>query len=72
MVLLYPAFVLAERANELFQSVEDIPDTYYFMWMEVYPSAELKVIEGGGHGFSGSDEKETVGYMQDYLEAHRV
>lgn len=118
MVLLYPAFVLAERANELFQSVDDIPDTYYFMWMEVgkayfepligydiyeeiagykkdvlmihgdadnivplsyseralevYPSAELKVIEGGGHGFSGSDEEEAVGYMLDYLETHRV
>lgn len=29
MVLLYPAFLLAERANELFQSVEEIPDTYF-------------------------------------------
>lgn len=35
MVLLYPAFLLAERANELFQSVEEIPDTYFFLWMEV-------------------------------------
>lgn len=30
MVLLYPAFLLAEHANELFQSVEEIPDTYFF------------------------------------------
>ena len=35
MVLLYPAFVLVDRANELFQSAEEIPDTYYFMWMNV-------------------------------------
>lgn len=35
MILLYPAFVLADRANELFQSVEEIPDTYYFLWMNV-------------------------------------
>lgn len=26
---------MAERANELFQSEEEIPNTYYFMWMEV-------------------------------------
>lgn len=35
MILLYPAFILADRANELFSSVEEIPDTYYFMWMDV-------------------------------------
>ena len=35
MILLYPAFVLADRANELFQNKEQIPDTYYFMWMNV-------------------------------------
>ena len=35
LILLYPAFIMAERANELFQSEEEIPDTYYFMWMEV-------------------------------------
>lgn len=35
MVLLYPAFILAEQANELFQSPEEIPDTYYHLWMEV-------------------------------------
>ncbi len=35
MVLLYPAFVLVDRANELFQSRDEISDTYYFMWMDV-------------------------------------
>lgn len=118
MVLLYPAFVLAERANELFQSVEEIPDTYFFLWMEVgrvyfepligydiyeeiaaydrdvlmihgdadsivpltyseralevYPSSELKVISGGGHGFYGEDARQVIDYMLEYLEAHRV
>lgn len=117
MVLLYPAFLLAERVNELFQSVEDIPDTYFFLWMEVgrayfepligydiyeeiaaydrdvlmlhgdvdsivplsyseralevYPSAELKIISGGGHGFYGEDARQTIDYMLEYLEAHR-
>lgn len=118
MVLLYPAFLLAERANELFQSVEEIPDTYFFLWMEVgrayfepligydiyeeiaaydrdvlmihgdadsivpltyseralevYPSSELKVISGGGHGFYGEDARQAIEYMLEYLEAHRV
>lgn len=118
MVLLYPAFLLAERANELFQSVEEIPDTYFFLWMEVgrvyfepligydiyeeiaaydrdvlmihgdadsivpltyseralevYPSSELKVISGGGHGFYGEDARQVIDYMLEYLEAHRV
>lgn len=118
MILLYPAFVLADEANELFQSTSEIPDTYYFMWMEVgrayfepligydiyediaayeddvllihgdadsivplsysqralniYPSAQLKVIEDGGHGFYGDDAQEAIGYMLEYLEAHQV
>ncbi|WP_158095432.1 hypothetical protein [Sellimonas sp.] len=38
---------------------------------EVYPSAKLKVIEGGGHGFSGADAKETIRYILEYLEEHR-
>lgn len=34
-ILLYPAFILADNANEQFESVEDIPDTYHLMWMTV-------------------------------------
>lgn len=34
-VLLYPAFILADTAKELFPSVADIPETYYHMWMTV-------------------------------------
>lgn len=116
MILLYPAFVLADRANELFQSTEEIPETYFFMWMEVgrayfepligydiyeeiaayekdvlllhgdsdsivplsyseralevYPSAELKVIPGAGHGFYGDDAQTAVNDILDYLESH--
>lgn len=35
VILLYPAFVLVDHAKEQFQSVEDIPDTYYLLWMTV-------------------------------------
>lgn len=35
MMLLYPAFVLVDEANQLFQSPEEIPDTYFFLWMNV-------------------------------------
>lgn len=118
MVLLYPAFVMVDEANSLFASAEQIPETYYFMWMNVgrayfeplldydiygaiaaydrdvllihgdadsivpleysqralqaYPSAELKVIPGAGHGFYGEDAQQAIAYMLDYLQAHLV
>lgn len=118
MVLLYPAFVMVDNAKELFPSAEEIPDTYYFMWMdvgrtyfeplldydiygaiaaydrdvllihgdadsivplsyseravEVYPSAELKIIPGGGHGFYGDDARQTTDYILEYLAVHRT
>lgn len=34
-ILLYPAFALVDRIKEQFENVEDIPDTYYLMWMTV-------------------------------------
>lgn len=34
-ILLYPAFVLVDDANERFASVEEIPDTYFNLWMTV-------------------------------------
>ena len=117
MVLLYPAFVLVDHANELFATAEEIPETYHSMWMTVgrayfepllgydiygaiaaydrdvllihgdadniiplsyseqalaaYPSAELRVIPGGGHGFHGETAQQAIGYMLEYLEAHR-
>lgn len=118
MVLLYPAFVMVDEANSLFESAEQIPETYYFMWMNVgrayfeplldydiygaiaaydrdvllihgdadsivpleysqralqaYPSAELEVIPGAGHGFYGEDAQQAIACMLDYLQAHRV
>lgn len=35
IILLYPAFVLVDQAQELFESVDDIPDRYDHMWMTV-------------------------------------
>ena len=118
MALLYPAFLLSEQANEMYQSPEEIPDTSFFLWMnvgrayfepligydiyeeiaayegdvllihgdadsivplsyseralEVYPSAELKVISGGGHGFSGENAREVIRLILEYFETHRV
>lgn len=36
--------------------------------LEVYPSAQLKVIPGGGHGFHGEDARQTAEYIVEYLE----
>lgn len=35
LILFYPAFVLVDNAKSLFNSVDEIPDKYYFMWMNV-------------------------------------
>ena len=118
MVLLYPAFILSERANQMFRSTEEIPDSLYFMWMdvgrayfepligydiyehiasydrdvllihgsadsvvplsfsqralEIYPSAELKIIEGGGHGFYREDAQKATEYILEYLNSQRT
>lgn len=118
MVLLYPAFVLVDNARELFHSAAEIPDKYFFMWMnvgrayfeplldydvygdiasygrdvlmihgdadgivpiayseralEVYPSAELKVIPGAGHGFSGRDARQAIEWILEYLQFHQI
>lgn len=112
-ILLYPAFCLVDMTKERFERVEDIPDTYFSLWMtigrtyaenlldydiyevipghdkdvliihgdaddivplsyseralEVYPSSELKVIPGAGHGFYGEDAELAINYMIDYL-----
>lgn len=115
-ILLYPAFVLTDDAKEQFESAEDIPDTYYHMWMtvgrifaedllnydiyeaistykkdvllihgdadsivplfyseralEAYASAQLEILPGAGHGFSGEDAQQAIGWMLEYLNAH--
>ena len=35
LVLLYPAFVLVDEANSRYPGAQDIPDTTFFMWMDV-------------------------------------
>lgn len=116
-ILLYPAFCLVDMTKERFDSVEDIPDTYFSMWMtvgrtyaenlldydiyeaiqnydkdvllihgdadsivplsyseraaEVYESARLEILPGAGHGFYGSDAKQAVTWMLEYLENHK-
>lgn len=35
LILFYPAFVLVDHAKEEFKSVDEIPDKYFFLWMEV-------------------------------------
>ena len=35
LILFYPAFVLVDHAKAEFKSVDEIPDKYYFMWMNV-------------------------------------
>ncbi len=115
-VLLYPAFVIVDNAMEQFDTIEDVPETYFHMFMEVgrtyfeglfdydiyedikaydkdvliihgdedsivpvsyseraievYPSAQLKVISGAGHGFSGEDAQSAISYMTEYYNSH--
>lgn len=38
--------------------------------LEVYPSAELKVLPGAGHGLHGQDAETATEYMLEYLQAH--
>lgn len=118
MALIYPAFVMVDDAKELFGNTGEIPDTYYFMGMnvgrnyferllnydiygvikeydrdvliihgdadgtvpvsyseqalEVYPSAELKVMPGAGHGFYGEDVQQAIDWILEYLQSHQV
>lgn len=44
-ILLYPAFVLVDNTKERFKSVEDIPDTYYLMWMTVGRAYAEKLLD---------------------------
>ncbi len=113
-ILLYPAFSIPDDVNRIFKSVNEIPDSYYYLWMTVgrayfenligynifenigkfdrdiliihgddddivpvsyseralneYKSAELKIINGAGHGFYNQDFKQTVQWTLEYLK----
>lgn len=38
--------------------------------LEVYPSAELKVLPGAGHGLHGQDAETATAYMLEYLQEY--
>lgn len=38
--------------------------------LEVYPSAQLKIIPGAGHGLHGEDAETATEYMVEYLQSH--
>lgn len=38
--------------------------------LEVYPSAELKILPGAGHGLHGQDAQTATDYMLEYLQRH--
>lgn len=114
MALIYPAFVIPDDAREAFASVDEVPDSFVFMGLEigkayyeglfgfdiyaaiepykgnvlivhgdadtlvpisyseraldVYASAELKVIRGAGHGFSDSEARQAIEWILEYLQ----
>ena len=45
-----------------------VPVSYSDRAAEVYPDVEYYVINGAGHGFSGSAFEEAVGHIFDYLQ----
>lgn len=116
LMLCFPAFCIPDNANEWFNGIDDVPETYNLMGMDIgpvyfedifdfdpysviseynkdvlilhgdadevvpiaysekavetYPSAELKVLEGAGHGFRGDDAQTAIDYVINYLENH--
>lgn len=45
MILLYPAFCLVDQTKERFESVEDIPDTYFSLWMTIGRTYAEKLLD---------------------------
>ena len=43
-----------------------VPLSYSEHAVEVYPSARLEVLEGAGHGFSGSNAQAAINFMSEY------
>lgn len=44
-----------------------VPLSYSEQAVEAYPSAELKVINGAGHGFGGKEQSLAIEYLLDYM-----
>jgi pimeloyl-ACP methyl ester carboxylesterase len=49
---------------------ELVPVSYSQRAVGVYPSAELKIIPGAGHGFSGKAAEQAISYMYEYIQTH--
>lgn len=47
-----------------------VPLSYSERALEVYPSAQLEVIPGAGHGFSGNAAQQAIQFMTEYLQEH--
>lgn len=47
-----------------------VPLSYSEKALEVYPSAQLEVIPGAGHGFSGNAAQQAIQFMAEYLQEH--
>ena len=43
-----------------------VPLSYSERALEVYPSAELKILQGAGHGLSGKDARIAIDFMTQY------
>lgn len=66
---IYGQIYIPQNAGEKMPAMI-VPLSYSQKALEVYPSAELQVIEGGGHGFYGKDAEETMDFILAYLEEH--
>ncbi len=48
-----------------------VPISYSEKAVEVYDSAQLKVLSGAGHGFYGNDAEQAITWTLEYLETHK-
>lgn len=59
-ILLYPAFCLVDRTKERFDSAEDIPDTYFSLWMTVGRAYAEKLLDYDIYEAISSYEKDVL------------
>lgn len=67
-ILLYPAFCLVDMTKERFDSVEDIPDTYFSLWMMVGRTYAKNLLNYDIY----EEIQQAIHLMWNYLESHRV
>lgn len=48
-----------------------VPLSYSEKAVEVYNSAQLEVLQGAGHGFSGEDAGQAINWILEYLNTHK-